>query len=56
MCTSLVPVIGYDKAAELASQAFKENKTIKEIAKEKKILSEADLDKLLNPQTMIKPK
>jgi fumarate hydratase class II len=34
MCTSLVPVIGYDKSAGLAKQAFKEGKTVRQIALE----------------------
>jgi len=56
MCTSLAPVIGYDKAAEIAYEAYKKNKTIREVAKSKKVLSESQLDKLLNPRNMIKPK
>ena len=56
MCTSLAPIIGYDKAAEIAYEAYKKNKTIREIAKEKNIMSDSQLDKLLDPQTMIKPK
>src|SRR5690606_22974916 len=34
MCTSLVPVIGYDKSAALAKQAFKEGKTVRQLAYE----------------------
>jgi fumarate hydratase class II len=34
MCTSLVPVIGYDKSAGLAKQAFKEGKTVRQLALE----------------------
>jgi fumarate hydratase class II len=56
MCTSLAPVIGYDKAAEIAYEAYKKNKTIREVAIAKKILSKSQLDKLLNPRNMIKPK
>ena len=56
MCTSLAPIIGYDKAAEIAYEAYKKNKTIREVAKEKKIMSDSQLDKILDPQSMIKPK
>ena len=56
MCTSLAPIIGYDKAAEIAYEAYKKNKSIREVAKEKKIMTDSKLDKLLDPQTMIKPK
>ena len=54
MCTSLAPVIGYDKAAHIAHLAFISGKTIREIALEEKILSKNKLDKLLNPKNMIK--
>ena len=55
MCTSLAPVIGYDKAAELAYKAYSLGKTIREIAIEENILTKKELDKLLDPNTMIKP-
>jgi len=32
MCTSLVPVIGYDKSAAVAKQAFKEGKSVRQLA------------------------
>jgi fumarate hydratase, class II len=54
-CTSLAPKIGYDKAAELAKEAFKTGKTIRELAKEKKVLPEAELEKVLDILSMTKP-
>jgi fumarate hydratase class II len=36
MCTSLAPVIGYEKAADVAKSAFKENKTVREYCLEHK--------------------
>ena len=56
MCTSLVPEIGYDKAAQIAYEAFNTNKTIKQVLKDSKILSDQKIDDLLNPKLMIKPK
>ena len=56
MCTSLVPEIGYDKAAQIAYEAFKKGKTIREILRENKILSDKKIEKLLDPKLMIKPK
>ena len=53
MCTSLAPIIGYDKAAFIAKEAFKMNKSIREICLEKKILPKKELDKILNPFNMI---
>lgn len=55
MCTSLVPVIGYDKSAALAKQAFKEGKTVRQLALEQGILPEARLQELLNPWSMTLP-
>ncbi len=55
MCTSLVPVIGYDKSAALAKQAFKEGKTIRQLALEQKLLPEAQLKELMNPWSMTLP-
>ena len=56
MCTSLVPEIGYDKAAQIAYEAFNTNKTIKQVLKDNKVLSDQKIDDLLNPKLMIKPK
>ena len=56
LVTALNPHIGYDKAAEIAYEAYKENKTIREILKSKNILSDKQIDKLLNANLMIKPK
>jgi len=56
MCTSLVPAIGYDKAAEIAYKAYKQNKTVREIALEENILSKEEIEKLLDHKNMIKSK
>ena len=56
MCTSLVPAIGYDKAAEIAYKAYQQNKTVREIALNENILSKEEIDKLLNHENMIKSK
>ena len=54
MCTSLVPVIGYDKSAKIAYKAFKQNKTVREIVLEENILEKEVVDKLLAHKNMIK--
>tara|TARA_B100000212_G_scaffold71541_1_gene50451 strand:+ start:995 stop:2380 length:1386 start_codon:yes stop_codon:yes gene_type:complete len=56
MCTSLVPVIGYDKSAKIAYKAFKQNKTVREIILEENILEKELVDKLLAHKNMIKSK
>jgi fumarate hydratase class II len=55
MVTSLAPRIGYDRAAELAKQALREKKTIREICREQGILSESELEKLLDAKEMLHP-
>jgi len=49
MVTVLAPIVGYDKAAELAHEAMKSGKTIRELCMEKKILPADKLTELLNP-------
>jgi len=55
MCTSLVPIIGYDKAAIVAHKAYSTGKTVREIALEENLLDKKTLDKVLNPKSMTKP-
>ena len=55
MCTSLAPLIGYDKAAEVAKESFKTGKTVRQIAAEKKLLSDADLAKAMDAKRMTQP-
>jgi fumarate hydratase class II len=55
ICTSLAPIIGYDAAANLAKEAAKTGKTIREVAREQTKLSEAELDKILDPSLMCEP-
>lgn len=38
--TALNPIVGYEKASELAAKAFKSGEGILEIVREQKILSE----------------
>ena len=54
-CTSLAPLIGYDKAAELAKRAYKENKTVREVAKEMGVLSDEELRLALDLRKMTEP-
>jgi fumarate hydratase class II len=46
MATYLVPHIGYDKAANIAKKAHETGKTVIEIVREEKILSEKELGKI----------
>jgi fumarate hydratase class II len=55
MVTSLNPLIGYEKAADLAKQAFKTGKTIRELCREEGILPENTLREALDPWSMTEP-
>jgi fumarate hydratase class II len=54
-CTGLAPRIGYDAAAAIAKEAFASGRTVREVAREKTDLSEADLTALLDPELMTEP-
>jgi fumarate hydratase, class II len=55
MCTALAPEIGYEAAAKLAKDAYRSGKTVRELAKEQKVLPEEELDELLDPWRMTEP-
>jgi len=55
MCTALAPEIGYEAAAKIAKDAYKTGKTVREMALEKKVLSEKRLQELLDPWRMTEP-
>jgi fumarate hydratase class II len=51
MATALAPVIGYEKAAELAKEAYETGRTIREVATAKSGLTPQQLAELLDPET-----
>jgi aspartate ammonia-lyase len=50
--TALNPVIGYDKATALATEAMKTGKGIMELVREKKVLTEKQIADVMNPAAM----
>ncbi|MDH3745456.1 MAG: lyase family protein, partial [Acidobacteriota bacterium] len=48
MVTSLAPKIGYDKAAEIAKEAFKTGRTVRDLATEKGVLPADELERALD--------
>ncbi len=54
-CTSLAPKIGYDKAAALSKEAFRTGRTVREVAREQKVLPEDELETLLDYRRMTEP-
>jgi fumarate hydratase class II len=55
LATALAPAIGYDAAAEVAKEAARTGRTIREVARERTQLSEEELDRLLDPARMTEP-
>jgi fumarate hydratase class II len=55
LVTALAPEIGYDAAAALAKEAFATGRTIRDLARERTSLSEAELDRILDPSVMVEP-
>jgi aspartate ammonia-lyase len=55
LATLLSPELGYDKAAALAQEALKKGKTIRRLVLDKKLLSEKELDRLLDPKRATQP-
>jgi aspartate ammonia-lyase len=47
--TALNPILGYEKATELAQEAYSSGKGILEIIREKHILTEQQIQQLLDP-------
>ncbi len=55
LATALNPYIGYAKAAEIAKEAVASGRSIIEIAREKKLLSEQEIKDILDPARMTEP-
>jgi aspartate ammonia-lyase len=47
--TALNPIMGYEKATELANEAYKSNKGILQVIREKHVLTEQQIQQLLDP-------
>jgi fumarate hydratase class II len=54
LVTALNSVIGYDKGAAIAKQAYKEGRSVKELTLEQTDLSEEEIDRLLDPADLTK--
>jgi fumarate hydratase class II len=54
LVTALNPVIGYEKGAATAKQAYKEQRPILDVALETTGLSKTELQKLLDPMALTK--
>jgi fumarate hydratase class II len=52
LCTSLSPIIGYDRASSIAKKAYETGRTIREVALQEEVLPEDQLDEVLDPWRM----
>tara|TARA_B100001123_G_scaffold294395_1_gene328248 strand:- start:762 stop:2162 length:1401 start_codon:yes stop_codon:yes gene_type:complete len=55
LATALAPVIGYDKAAELAKRSLKENRTLRELVVEEDLVDKDEIDRILDFRAMTEP-
>jgi len=56
LVTALNPYLGYDVSTELAAEALKTGKGIYDLVLEKNLLSKEELDNILLPENMVKPR
>ncbi|MBE0536423.1 MAG: aspartate ammonia-lyase [Phycisphaerae bacterium] len=50
--TALVAGLGYEKASEIAKQARRENKTVRQVVTEEKLLTNEQFDELISPEAV----
>ena len=55
LVTALNPIIGYKKAAEIAKKAYKEKRSIIDVAEEMTTIERSELETLLDPKNLTKP-
>ena len=55
VATALSPHIGYAATADIAKEAVRTGKSIRQIAAERGVLTESELDHVLDPQRMTTP-
>jgi fumarate hydratase, class II len=55
LVTALAPVIGYDKASQIAHHAMDRDLTLKAAALELRYVTEAEFDRIVDPTKMVKP-
>lgn len=51
--TAICPTLGYKESADIAKTAIKTGESVREVLKSKNIMSEKEIDKLLDPETMV---
>ena len=55
LVTALNPVIGYENAAKVAKTAYKQGKTLKQVAVELELVTAEQFDSIVQPEKMVYP-
>jgi len=55
VATALSPYIGYAKTAEIAKESVRTGKSVADIVRERQLLSEDQLKRILSPEAMTSP-
>ena len=55
LATALAPLIGYDRAAEIAKRALDENRTVKKLLQETGLFTTEEVDTFLRPEGLTRP-
>jgi fumarate hydratase class II len=55
LATALAPEIGYDEAARIAKKAYDQRRTIRQVLEEERRFTREEIDRLLDPRSMIIP-
>jgi aspartate ammonia-lyase len=53
--TALAPYLGYHRVALLVNEALEKKKPLKEVVRAHKLMTDADLERILKPEAMVKP-
>jgi len=49
LATALRPLVGYERAADIATRAFREGRSVREVAEEEGVAPASELDEVLDP-------
>jgi aspartate ammonia-lyase len=56
LVTALNPALGYEVCSKLAKEALKNNRSVYDLVLEQNLLSKEELDNILTPENMIRPR
>lgn len=53
--TAVAPVVGHDAAAEIVARALREDRALRDVAREMRVLAEGDVDRVFDLMAMTRP-